>query len=462
MMRKLFFLLGLLWLGGLAGCAAATAEPVADTLDGRLQNLLLTYGITPLDPGPTPDANLVALGQALFFDKLLSGNRDISCATCHHPTLATADNLPVAIGTGGHGLGTERIIGYRRGFIPRNATELFNRGVPEWRTMFWDNRVTLNADGTFTSPADEMLPAGLDSVLAVQAMFPVTSAGEMRGDYGDWDVFRVPNEVGVLDEYDYAGVWQTLMARLLVNPEYVALFQAAYPDVPLTELGFQHAANALAAFQIEAFTLLNSPWDRYLAGETAVLSAAALRGALLFYGDAGCVGCHSGNLFTDQEAHNLAVPQVGPGKGDEAPLDLGRGRETEGQIGRFAFRTPPLRNVAATAPYMHDGAFSTLETAVSHHFDPRQSLLNYDPTQHLPEELWGTFQDEDAVLLSQLAGLDPRTMPDRPLTEAEVADLLAFLQVLTDPAVYDLATIMPTTVPSGLPVADSGGVQQSR
>lgn len=142
-------------------------------------------------------------------------------------------------------------------------------------------------------------------------MFPVTSNDEMRGAPGDQDVLEQPNELALIAASDFPAIWDALTARLLAIPEYVTLFQAAYPDVLISELGFEHTANAIAAFEIEAFTLLNSPWQRYLNGDEMALSSAAKAGALLFYGDAGCSWCHSGPLFTDQMAHNLAVPQVG-------------------------------------------------------------------------------------------------------------------------------------------------------
>ncbi len=124
-----------LWLAVLA-CALLVAggwllltvgrtlwEP--ETLDSQLREVLANAGISPLDLGPTPDAAKVKLGEALFFDKELSGNRDISCATCHHPLLHTADSLSLSFGTGGHGLGTARTMGNGRTLIPRNATEIF-------------------------------------------------------------------------------------------------------------------------------------------------------------------------------------------------------------------------------------------------------------------------------------------------------------------------------------------------
>jgi cytochrome c peroxidase len=287
----------------------------------------------------------------------------------------------------------------------------------------------------------------------VQAMFPVTSRDEMRGKAGDVDVFAQPNEIALLADSDFTGIWAALLQRLLRIPAYVALFNDAYPEAATGELGFQHAANAVAAFENATWTLLDSPWDRYVAGDHSALSENAKRGALLFLGKAGCADCHSGNLLTDQQAHDIAVPQVGPGKGAEAPLDYGRGRETGNVSDRYKFRTPPLRNVAITGPWMHDGAYTTLDGAVRHHLDPATSLRNYDVTQ-LAADMQSTLQSSEATVAAILANLDPLVATPRSLTDAEVNEVLTFLESLTDPAESALGTDIPDSVPSGLPVRD--------
>jgi cytochrome c peroxidase len=441
-----------LTLVALALCGCQNREG-RETSDRQLRAVLREAGITALDPGPSADPAMVALGQALFFDKELGGNRDVSCATCHHPLHHTADGISISIGVGGTGLGPKRRLGPRRDFIARNATDLFNRGAPEWRTMFWDNRVNGTPEIGFHSPAVGQLPPGLDSVLAAQAMFPVVADDEMRGDPGDVDVFGDPNPLAEIVEEDYAAVWDGLMKRLLAIPGYRELFANAYPEVAVDQLGFQHAANAMAAFQIEAWTFLNSRWDRYLNGENAALSAEAKRGALLFYGEAGCAQCHSGNLFTDQETHNIGVPQLGPGKDDEAPLDIGRARVTHYPADMFAFRTPPLRNVDLTGPWMHNGAYVSLEAVVRHHLNPREALDNYD-TGQLVAELQPTCQDDQATVDLVLATLDPLVASPIELSDEELADLLAFLHALTDPDAMYLEEDIPPSVPSGLPVED--------
>ena len=139
------------------------------------------------------------------------------------------------------------------------------------------------------------------------------------------------------------------MDRLLAIPEYVQLFQAAYPSVPPGQLGFQHAANAIAAFEADAFTSLGSPLDHYLKGDATALGEAEKRGAVLFFGKANCGACHLGPHLTDNLFHSIGVPQVGPGSVEDAPQDRGRERVTGSPSHSFQFRTPPLRNVELTA-----------------------------------------------------------------------------------------------------------------
>lgn len=348
-------------------------------------------------------------------------------------------------------MGPGRILGPNRNLHPRNSPDLFNRGVPAFETMFWDNRVAGTSGSGFVSPAGAQLPpaAEFDSVLAVLAMFPVTARDEMRGLPHDADIFNQPNELAEIEDDDFTAIWAGLMDRLLAIPEYQQLFAEAYPDVPTEELEFQHAANALAAFISVAFTFNDSSFDRYAEGDNDALGQSEKLGALLFLGDANCASCHSGNLFTDQQPHNLAIPQIGPGQKDEAPLDFGRFRESGNEADRFAFRTPPLRNVALTGPWMHNGAYTTLDAAVRHHLHPEQALRAYAVSQLRPN-LRDSFQGDEVTFTMLLDTLDPLVSTPIMLTEAEVDDLLAFLDALTDPAAVDLSHLAPTAVPSGL------------
>ena len=149
---------------------------------------------------------------------------------------------------------------------------------------------------------------------------------------------------------------------------YRDAFAQAYPDIAPEDIGFEHAARAIAIFEESAFSPRDSDWDRYVAGDDSALTNAAKRGATHFM-SGNCASCHSGSLLTDQEHHNLAVPQLGPGK-DDSGLDIGHALVSGEEADKFGFRTPPLRNVMLTGPYMHSGAFDSLVDAIQHHYDP--------------------------------------------------------------------------------------------
>ena len=433
-------------------------------------------GQQPLPPALTdadfyangaPSPAKVELGRNLFFDKILSGNLNTSCATCHHTLADTGDGLSLPVGEGGVGLGVTRDTGSGMDAIhervPRNAPPVFNLGAREFNLMFHDGRI--NEDPAhpagFQSPAGPDLPAGLDNALAVQAMFPVTSGAEMAGQ-GDENLQAIAAAAGDLAGPD--GVWAQLADKLRDIPEYVDLFTAAYPDIQTAaDITYVHAANAIAAFEAAAWRFDDSPFDRYLRGDRQALSTSAKRGMRLFYGKAHCADCHSGPFQTDHDYHAIAMPQIGPGKGDnldgysDGLDDFGRERVTGSAQDRFKFRTLTLRNVALTAPYGHAGAYNTLEAVVRHHLDPVQSLHQYDRSQAvLPSR-----DDLDAIDFRVMdddfrrgAIADANELVPVTLGEQEFSDLTEFLHALTDRAAIDLRADAPARVPSGIPLAE--------
>jgi cytochrome c peroxidase len=448
------FCLGLLALA--AGCDGITPpETLPAPLDTELRQSLERWAVVPIGPMPAQDPALVDLGQALMFDPILSGNRDIACATCHLPAQHTADGLPLAIGTGGSGLGPARTLGAGREFVPRNAPSLLNGGLG-LPYLFWDGRIArlgfcCPGPGGFVTPAGAALPVDLPNILAAQAMFPVVERREMRGAPGDRDVLGNPNELAQFGDSQFAEIWQAVMQRLLAIEQYKTKFAAAFPDAAPSALGFQHAATAIAAFEVQAFTKTNSPFDRYLDRDDAALTLAEKRGAVLFFGKAQCSTCHNGPFLGGEGFSNSGVPQIGPGTGAAAPLDLGRGGIKGNDFYKFAFRIAPLRNVELTAPYMHDGAFPTLEAVVRHYNDVTLALRTYDVSQLAPE-LRAAYHGDARTIDSVLATLDGRLRRPLGLSDAEQRDLVAFLKSLTDPAARDLSSLVPATVPSGLPV----------
>ena len=171
------------------------------------------------------------------------------------------------------------------------------------------------------------------------------------------------------------------------------------------------------------------------------------------------MSCHSGVLQTDHTFRAIAVPQVGPGKGDGAfgYEDFGRERVTGNPADRYRFRVPSLRNVAQTAPYGHSGAFNTLETIVRHHLDPVASLYTYDASQ----AVMPSRPDLDATVYLALS--DPNVLASIAkanelspvhLSKREIRQLIDFLHALTDPAMLDMRGDVPTSLPSGMPLGE--------
>jgi len=398
------------------------------------------------------------LGQLLFYDKILSGNRNISCGTCHHHDFAGTDGLSLGIGEGGEGLGPERTPG--RGpdriikRIPRNTPALWNLGHDSVRLLFPDGRLAVSDlyGNGFDSPAEEWLPDGLDSLLAAQALFPLVSFAEMAGRPEE-------NEVGgaVNDRIDTA--WPIIAKRVRTIPDYGDMFVAAFEHVEAPEeVTIVEIGNAIGAFIAAEWQSHDSPFDRWLAGDTAALDEKQRRGMDLFFGKADCASCHSGPLLSDQKFHALGLPQFGPGRTrrfDPMPRDVGRMGESDLLEDAYRFRTPQLRNVALTGPWGHNGAYPTLERIVRHHLDPEAARAEWRPEEaKLPEIPWLAAGDfairEDRLENARHArALDIEAVS---LGDAEVADLVAFLHALTGETAETRPLGRPDAVPSGLSV----------
>lgn len=268
--------------------------------------------------GPTVDPAEAELGWLLFWDPVLSGDRDVACATCHLPEFGYGDGLRASIGVGGSLRGARRT-GGSAGHVPRNAPTVINavfNGIgpdglydPLGGPMFWDNRA---------------------SGLVEQAMGPVRSAVEMRGR-------AIPE----------AQIWAEVVERVNAIPEYEARFEAVY-GARATDVTI---ARAIATFE-STIVATNSRFDQWMRGDTMALTTQEKSGLVAFF-DAGCAQCHNGPMFSDYELHVLAAPDgpwvTSPDTGD----------------GEFAFRTPSLRQLEFTAPYFHGGHVDTLEDAVA-------------------------------------------------------------------------------------------------
>jgi cytochrome c peroxidase len=346
----------------------------------------------PADNPLTPEK--ITLGKLLFWDPILSGNRDVACASCHHPRNAYAEDRDISIGVNGVGYGRNRRFQSPNSipFVKRNSPTMLNvafNGIsqagqytPGNEPMFWDMRVRS---------------------LEKQALEPIKSFEEMRG-----------------DSYPEAKAVETVVARLNAIPEYRRLFSVAFGGnnaVNETNLG-----RALASFG-RSLLANNSPFDRYMRGDRTAMTPAQIEGMRRFQ-RVGCTECHNGPMFSDYKVHVLGVPDNRQlPESDRGMADMPEQFRSPSLVETpYAFRTASLRNLRLTAPYMHSGAFRTLDDVIEFYDD-------------FPENPNVRRRDVDPLL---------RRLDD-PDDEADA--IITFLETLNDDS-FDKT--IPSSVPSGL------------
>ena len=320
-----------------ATLVAAVAAEAAEVVQSGAWKMTLPLGLQATsanipEDNPMSDEK-VALGKLLYFDKRLSQNMTISCASCHNPFHGFADPARVSMGVGGK-TGT------------RNSPTVINRLFSA--DQFWDGRA---------------------KDLEEQSHGPLTNPVEMAmGSQGD------------------------VVARVKAVKGYAPLFQKAFGD---DAIDMPRIAKAISAYE-RTVVSGDSAYDRYQAGDKSALSPSAVRGMELFNGKANCVKCHAGFNFSDENYNNLGVGMNRPNP------DLGRYAVTQKDEDRGKFKTPTLRNVAETAPYMHDGGERTLLEVVE-------------------------FYDRGGIANPNLS----KEIKPLHLTAQEKRDMVAFLQALT-------------------------------
>ena len=430
------------------------------TVENSLRKVINEYNLRAIQVRRFDADPKFRLGQALFFDPLLSGTRDVSCATCHSLKFGTSDSLPRSIGVHGIGIGPKRRLLRGEAIHPRNALDLWNRDNNAVKALFWEGRVEVldPVHRVFSSPLGGALPSGLQNALAVQALFPLVTPDEMLGNSDDRSPSSLPGGQANLPN-DLApsgaryteveriqGVHTRIMLRLLgsENPNswqrsYRNLFSAAYPGRPGQSFAIVDLANAIAHFEEMAFATRDSAWDRYLRGTKDAIPIEAKEGALLFFGMARCVVCHDGPLLSDFDYHSVGIFSSGL---DGSGPDYGRWRVTGRSWDKYKFRTPPLRNVTKTAPYFHDGSEPTLKGALRRHLNPLDRADKYNDD--------GSF----AMNRDQIDSISSALVPRIVLSDRELETLIAFLSSL-DFEPTNLSVIVPKHVPSGLPVDGS-------
>ena len=411
---------------------------------------------------PSIDDPLSQLGMKLFFTKALAGDTDAACVTCHHPALGGGDDLALPIGVDAeivdllgpgrfHSISGEHFDGGPT--VPRNAPTTFNIGLWE-NVLFHDGRIEVLAEGAGIRTPDSAFgvadPEAGTTLAATQARFPVTSPEEMKN-FGAFDGLT-NTEVRENLEQRVGGYGEPLGDTLAVN-NWLEEFQAGFdsPEGTAEELiTYSNIVEAIGSYE-NSQVFVDSPWKAFVEGDDDAISEDAQRGAQLFFnsiedGGANCASCHTGDFFSDEGFHNIAMPQVGRGKGDgeDGSDDFGRFRETGEDADMYAFRTPSLLNVSATGPWGHAGAYSSLENVVKHHSNPQMALDNFDFSQLAPNVqavnmVANTQSAIDVLVANREAGLF--SIQDVELTDEQVGYLVAFLEALTDPCVEDRACL---------------------
>lgn len=340
---------------------------------------------SPKENPPTPEK--ILLGRLLFYDPILSGGKDVACATCHHPDNGYAEFLDISIGPNAQGLGSKRRFNANNDipFMKRNAPTIINtafnsidpygRYGPEKASMFWDDRA---------------------KSLELQALEPIKAFEEMRGHgHGEMEIL------------------QTVIERLKKIPTYQKLFTLAFGNADAVSI--DNLGKAIAVFE-RTIIANNSRFDQYMRGDKDAISISEKEGLKLFK-SVGCINCHNGPMFSDYKMHVLGVPENDKLSVPDAGVE-----------GTFAFRTPSLRNLRFTAPYMHNGSLSSLRLVLEFYEDISDGK---ERNANVSKEKYDPFVREIK------------------LSVKEMSQIISFLSTLNDDG-FDRK--IPDTVPSGLPV----------
>lgn len=431
---------------------SVAASRVSHDVDAALRGYLASHGFSgriasTLETrlGRRVDPQLANAGRLLWFDPIQGLNDDNTCGGCHSPTHGFGDVQPIAIG-----IENNRIVGPgRKG--PRNQRRspmVINAAF--YPTLMWNSRFHARSGDPFDNGAGFVFPqpegltlSYLPHLLTAQAFIPPTERVEAAGFTFSGDNHAIRGEV---------------LRRLNATPGYRELFARVFPEVkaggPIT---FDHFGRAIAEFEF-TLTFADAPIDRYARGIDAAMTDHQKVGAVLFFGQAGCVQCHavagkSNEMFSDFQQHVAGIPQIAPTLGNVpfdgpgANEDFGLEQITGNPADRYAFRTSPLRNVALQPAFMHNGAFVRLEDAIRYHIDAVGQAAGYRPDL-LPPDL----RVRSGPLVPVLDRLDWRLRKPVRLSDEELAALVDFVRNgLLDPEARPqrLRRLIPEKLPSG-------------
>jgi cytochrome c peroxidase len=475
---------------------ASSHRVTGGSLDLRLARVLQEGGFTgeiestlerrlgrPISP------RLADLGRLLWFDTRHSLHQDNTCAGCHSPTNGFGDSQGMAIGVQNNSLvGPDRSgpRNQRRTPLAVNAAFL--------SALMWNGRFSAPSGNPFDNSSGFHFPAPegdarfppdspiFRHLLQAQAHIPATETTEAAGftgvcrpeDLGPQSRFcqfddGLGETVPVADSSGFRNepIRQKALGLLNNEPEYRRLFGELFPAVAAGKpIDFNMFGLAIAEFEF-TLTFANAPIDQFARGRHDAMTDGEKRGALLFFGKAGCVTCHavagdSNEMFTDFKNRVAGVPQIAPGfgvgtgntifDGPGEDEDFGLEQVTGNSADRYKFRTAPLRNLAVAPAFFHNGAFTRLADAIRHHLNVHESARFYNPVAAgVDADLTHRLGPIEPVL----SRLDRKLKNHIDLSRAEFTDLVAFVRDgLLDPRATkeNLCKLVPESVPSGSPV----------
>jgi cytochrome c peroxidase len=491
------------YLCALVPALIASGPPPVSPLDHDLAAALSTAGFTgtiqqayrtriEANLGRPIDPRLAEIGRMLWFDTIHSLHADNTCGGCHSPTNGFGDSQPMAIGVQNNGLVGPHRTGPRN---QRRSPLVINAAL--YPALMWNGRFSSLSGDPFDNSRGFRFPFpegddrfshtndvghGLTHLLQAQAHMPPTELIEVAGftgtcaggipdatlgpafcqfDDGLGESVPAPDQLtGSRNE----PIRRKALDLLNDSPAYRQLFGEVFPEVRQgAPIDFFMFGKAIAEFE---FTLVfaDAPLDRFARGDASAMSSSEKRGALLFFGSAGCVSCHavggaSNEMFSDFAEHVIGAPQIAPvfGAGSGNVLFDGAGadedfglEEVTGNPGdRYKFRTAPLRNLAVAPGFFHDGAFTDLGDAIRFHLNAIAGARTYDAASAgVPADLAHRVGPPIPVKL-----LDPGVRGPTPLNPRAVEDLVNFVRnALLDPRVNasTLCRLVPAAVPSGM------------
>jgi cytochrome c peroxidase len=440
--------------------------------------------------GRAIDPKLANLGRLLWFDVAGGLHSDNTCGGCHSPTNGMGDTQSIAIGIQNNNfVGPHRSGPRNQRRTPTAANSAF------YPKLMWNGRFSATSGDPFNNslgflfppPEADIMFSPNDSIvthlLIAQAHIPPTELVEVAGFTGTagtigprFDIFD-DNKGDIVPSPDSSGfrnepIRQAVLERLNRSPSYRTLFGQSFPSVAAGgSIDFAMFGRAIAEFE---FTLIfaDAPVDRFTRGDSNAMTVVQKKGALLFFGKAGCISCHavsgqSNEMFSDFEMHVAAVPQIAPffGAGEGNVIfdgsgeneDFGLEQITGNAADRYKFRTSPLRNAALQPAFFHNGAFTKLKDAIRYHLDAPAYARAYDPgAAGVDHDLRYRLGPIEPVL----ARIDTRLSDPPHLSPDEFESLVAFVaDGLLDSRApkQNLCKLLPASVPSGLPVMQFEG-----